>query len=225
MAISHYRPLPGESFSSIDFILPIIALPSLGTLRINDVTLHPSPSTLGQTLLITTEEGDIQISHMHDFKPIADILDLLPNNLEITLTRCAMGHPRGPFNTDGYLTLRDIEANEDLVPLLRCWQGEELFFNNCAGLNDAVLDLMATVEAEGYTCAPRMAELSIENCPNFSAAALRRLVDARLQVFEERVFPGMNLLHISGLAPDISTEDQRHMAQYAYRFEYNPSSA
>jgi hypothetical protein len=151
------------------------------------------------------------------------MLDRLPDYLNIALTSCAMGHPRGPFHWEGGLTLRDIEAHEDLAPLLRCWLGEYLYVENCPGFNDAILDMMATVEAEQFSCAPRMAHLDISDCPNFSAAALRRLVTARLQVHEGRTFPGFSVLCVSGLVPDISTEDQQYISQHVYEFDYYPS--
>jgi hypothetical protein len=224
LAISHYTPLSGELFSSYDFMLPIIALPSLGTLRINDVALYPSPSSVEGTLPLTLDGQGIQFSHIHDFKPIASILNLLPDNIDIALTRCATGHPRRYFNREGRLTLRDIEADQDLVPLLHCWAGEDLHVINCPGFNDAVLDLMATVVAGEYSCAPYMGALIITDCPNFSAAALRQLVIARLQVDEGRIYPGIVGVRISGQAPDISTDDQQQISQHVYEFTYHPSS-
>jgi hypothetical protein len=58
LTISHYTPLPGESFSSTNLMLPIIALSLLGCLHVNDITLHPSPSTLTARLPLTAW-GDI----------------------------------------------------------------------------------------------------------------------------------------------------------------------
>jgi hypothetical protein len=224
MAISHYTPLPGESFSSTNFMLPIIALPSLGSLRVNNVSLLSSPSTLAATLPLTPEGEGIEFSQIRDFKPIADMLDLLPNNVNILLTRCAMGHPRGPFNLGRRLILRDIEADEDLIPLLRCWEGDVLTVDNCPSFNDAVLDMMATVVDEEYVCAPWMVELDIADCPNFSAAALRCLVGARFHVHDGDAYPGINKVYISGLAPNFSTEDQKQISRHVYQFNYYPSS-
>jgi hypothetical protein len=225
LAISHYTPLPGESFLSTNFILPILALPPLAVLRINDLSLHPSPSPLAVTLPLYPHGDGIKFSHIHDFKPIADILDLLPDHLDISLTRCVMGHPRRYFNREGHLTLRDIEADEDFVPLLRCWAGEDLTVENCPGFNDTVLHLMGTVVAGTYFCAPRMIQLIITNCPNFSAAALKRFVSARLKADGGRIYPGIDTVCIYGLAPDISTEDQQQISQHAFYFEYEPSSS
>jgi hypothetical protein len=222
LAISHYTPLPGELFSSTNFMLPIITLPKLGTLHINDVSLHSSPSTLTASLPLT---DGIRFSHIRDFEPIADMLGLLPEDLDISLTRCAIGQPKGAFNWDGRLTLCDIEADEDLVPLLCCWEGGDLSVDNCPGFNDAVLDLMATVVAGKYVCAPRVGDLDITDCPNFSAAALMRLVSARLEVSNGRIYPGFIGVCISGLAPDISTEDQEQISQHVYQFNYCPSSS
>jgi hypothetical protein len=171
----------------------------------SDLILHPSPHTLAPTLPLILE-GNIQVHHIHHFEPIVDMLSLLPSNLNITITRCAMGHPRRFFNWSGCLTLRD-QADEDLVPLLRCWLGAYLYVDNCPGFNDAVLDMMATAKDGQYFCAPYMVELDISNCPNVSAAALRRLASARSQVPDEDTALELHPISVSGLAPDISTED------------------
>jgi hypothetical protein len=78
------------------------------------------------------------------------MLDVQRYSYDVTLTRCAVGHPRRPFNRDGRLYLQDIEAGEDLVPLLRCWHGDDLYVDNCPGFNDIVLDMMATVAGEYF---------------------------------------------------------------------------
>jgi hypothetical protein len=220
LIISKYTPLPDESFTLTNLMLPIITLPSLENLWINDISLHPSPATLAATVPLD-HSVEIQLSDIHDFKPIADVLDLLRNNLDITLTCCAMGHPRRPFNREGCLTLRYIEAYEDLVPLLRCWQGERLYVDDCPAFNDVVLNMMATVEAGEYVCSPRMHQLNVADCPNFSAAALRRFVSTRF-VVDGRAF---SVLYISGLAPDLSTEDQQHISQHVHDFDYDPSQS
>jgi hypothetical protein len=136
-----------------------------------------------------------------------------------------MGHPRGPFNWEGWLTLRDIEADEDLVPLLHCWHGEHLYVENCPGFNDAILNMMATVEDEEYSCAPYMGDLNIADSPNFSGAALRCLVSARFEVVDGRACPGIGEICVSGLAPDILTEEYQQILQYVYQFDYDPASS
>jgi hypothetical protein len=169
--------------------------------------------------------GDFQLSHIRDFKIIAEMLDLLPPAINVTLTRCAMGHPRGGFNVAGRLTLQDIETDEDLVPLLRRWQGRHLHVDNCPGFNDVVLDMMATVAAHGYFSPPLIAQLSISNCPNFSVATLRRLLRARSQVIDGSTSPGISILRVSGLAPEISTVDQQQISQHVHEFHLDPSSS
>jgi hypothetical protein len=221
LSISHYTPLLGELFSSTTLTLPIIALPSLGALRINDLSLQPSPYNL-VVAFPPGPGGYIQLSQIHDFRFIADMLDLLHVAININLTRCAMGLPRGRFNAGGSLTLRDIEADEDLMPLLRRWDGVRLYVDNCPGFNDIVLDVMTTVDAE-YFCAPFMAQLDIADCPNFSVAALKRLVSAKLQFVDGGTQPGIRKLRVSGLAPDISIEDQQQISQHVYEFDYDPS--
>jgi ABC-type transport system involved in cytochrome c biogenesis ATPase subunit len=72
-----------------------------------------------------------------------------------------------------------------------------------------------------------MGDLVITDCPNFSAGALRRLVIARLQFAQRNVYrdPGILGVRISGLAPNISTEDQQQISQHVYEFKYDPSSS
>ena len=219
MAISHYTPLPGESFTLNDVILPIAALHSFKTLSIHDVSLCPSSFTLTATLPLR----GIHLSRIHDFTAIAEMLDLLPFNLDMAITRCAIGSPRGPFNVRGRLSLRDID--DDLVPLLRCWEGAGLTVENCPGFNDVVLDKMATVDAGQYFCAPNMGSLFISNCPNFSTAGLKRFVSGRMGVVKGRLCRGISEVGISGIAPRISIKDQRYISRHLNAFEYHPSSS
>jgi hypothetical protein len=46
LVIANYTPLPGESFTLSDFLLPITPLDGLRLLKINNVTLAPAPSRL-----------------------------------------------------------------------------------------------------------------------------------------------------------------------------------
>jgi hypothetical protein len=218
LTIYRFTPLPGESFSLTNFTLPIVILPSLESLCMSDLTLHPS--TLAATSPLNLE-GNIQCNHTHHLELIADLLSLLPNYLDIILTRCAMGHPSRSFNWVGCLTLRD-QAGEDLIPFLRCWHGKSLVVENCLGFNDAVLDMMATFENGGFFCAPCMVDLDIVDCFNFSAAALKRLVSARYQVPDEDTDLVIHSVYVCGLAPDISAEEQRQISQYVGSFAYHP---
>jgi hypothetical protein len=177
------------------------------------------------TIPLAPECRGLELSHIRDFNSIADTLNQLPNDLDIVLTGCAMGDPRGPFNLGGHLALRDINANEDIIPLLRCWQGSVLDVDNCPGFNDAVLDKMTTIDAGEYSCASCLDELNILNCPNFSAGALMRFVSARLEVVDGSTSPRLTKLSVSGFAPNISTEDQQQISQHVDKFKYSPSSS
>ena len=137
----------------------------------------------------------------------------------ISITHCAIRRISRHFNWDGRLTLRDIETDEDLIPLLRCWDGEVLILDNRPGFDDDALDLMAKVVDCRLYYAPRITELVVTDCSNFSADALVRCVSARMES-RWRIF----CLRVTGLVPDISTVDRQRILQQVYEFEYAPSS-
>jgi hypothetical protein len=139
LAISHYTPLPSQSFPTSDFLFPITLMPNLQFLNMADLALHPSPT---HTMDCMREDSlYLKLSDIHNFESIAAIFSVLGGSTDITLTRCTMGDP-GPFNADGKLTLRDIDADQNLVPLLHAWEGDTLQVINCPGFNDVVLDMM-----------------------------------------------------------------------------------
>jgi hypothetical protein len=85
--------------------------------------------------------------------------------------------------------------------------------------------MMATFEDVRFFCAAYMHRLTITDCPNVSAAALRRFVKARLQADGVRTYSTINELCVSGFAPNISIEDQQQISQHVYGFKYYPSSS
>jgi hypothetical protein len=148
--------------------------------------------------------NDFALYDLVDFEPVAEMIEMMGCVFEFTLTRCALGRP-ADFGVGGYLTLEEIDENEDMVPLLCAWQGERLSVTKCPGFTDRVLDAMgARVDGTGVSaCARGLTRLHIANCPNFTIAALRRLVAG--------LFPHQGIhfeaVHLTGCASRLSIED------------------
>jgi len=74
---------------------------------------------------------------------------------------------------------------------------------------------MATEENGVFICAPRVGDLSISGSPNFSVAALRRLVESKLHLPLPAEFPDewilisarFEAIQIFGDAPPFSPQD------------------
>jgi hypothetical protein len=181
-----------------------------------DLTLDPSPLPLPPSaewpFLM-----ELQLKDIHNARSLTDIFDILTNTINVTVTHSAIGDA-GPFNSEGHLTLEDIDADQDLVPLLRNWEGYDLTVEGCPSFNDTVLHMMAPREDGTHNCAHYMAELVILDCPNFSVAALKELVSAKLNAAD-----GFTLesLRVSGRAPYISAEDYQLLTEKVHRFDHS----
>jgi hypothetical protein len=79
LTISHYAPLPSESFSTSKFLRPITLMPNLRCLNMTDLTLHPSfTHTTDQNLppLLYAWEGDsLQVINCPSFNDA--VLDIM----------------------------------------------------------------------------------------------------------------------------------------------------
>jgi hypothetical protein len=212
LAVSHYKPLPGESFLASDFLRPITMIKDLQYLDMTDLALDPSPFPL-PTSTERPRLAGLQLKDMHISKSLAEIFDFCTYTNEITFTSSATGDA-GAFNSEAYLTLEDIDADQDLVPLLRNWEGFYLEVKRCPSFNDVVLHMMAPGEDGAYNCAQHMGKLVILDCPNFSVSALKQLVRAKLNGL------AIDLLKVSGRAPVISVEDYLWLSENTDRFNY-----
>jgi hypothetical protein len=215
LSISHFTPLPSQSFLISDFLLPITLMPNLRRLDISDVVFHPSP--FPATADISLDPSHLQLRNINSFESITAIFEILGDTPNITVTHCPIGDP-GPFNYNGELTLRDIDEDQDLVPILHSWEGRILRVINCPSFNDAVFDMMnAYVEEDGirtYAHANYASKLYIQDCLNFSAAALMRFITNR---------SGDHLVvRISGRAPDIGDDDLTWLSESLDDFLYEP---
>jgi hypothetical protein len=141
LVISHYKPLSGESFLASDCLRPITTIKDLQCLDMADLTLDPSPLAL-LALAEWPFLMDLQLKDIDNARSLTEIFDLFTNTINVTVTHSTIGDA-GPFNSEGHLTLEDIDADQDLVPLLRNWEGYYLTVEGCPCFNDTVLHVMA----------------------------------------------------------------------------------
>jgi hypothetical protein len=118
----------------------------------------------------------------------------------------------------GSLHLEDISAN--ILELLRCWNGKQLFITRCPGLNDRTLEDIGHRHAN---CAPNLHSLFIYDCPNISSAGLKQLVrDRRSLSDSDGRFP-LKKLSVSWDVPHITPKDRLWFTKKLRRFGYrNP---
>jgi hypothetical protein len=218
LTFSHYKPLPGESFLVSDFLRPIANIDYLAFLGVIDLILEPSPLLL-PTLAVMFILPELQLKNIHNSQSLTEILGFLATTSEITITHSAIGDA-GPFNSEGSLTLEDIDADQDLVPLLRSWGGRSLAVKGCPSFTDTVINMM-TREDGTRNCARVMTKLSISDCPNFSVAALKQLVNAEWHADDGLA---IDSLLVSGRAPFFSAEDCQWLSQFVFEFDYSPTT-
>ena len=192
-------------------------MPNLRGLDFNDLVLCPSSFPPAADML--PDPSHLQLQNIRCFESISAIFEILGDTPNITIKHCAIGNP-GPFNYDGELTLRDMDGDQDLIPILRAWRGCILNVVNCPSFDDTVLDMMndndEPYEIGTYsTCAKYAHSLYIRDCLNFSAGALRRFVTNRSGSFLT--------VHISGRVPDIGDEDLTWLSESLDGFYYQPS--
>jgi hypothetical protein len=184
-------------------------------LGMTDLTLDPSPLPLPTStewpLLM-----ELRLQDMHNSPSLVEIFDVFRHASNITFTHSAIGDA-GPFNWDGYLTLEEIDADQDFVPLLHNWEGHYLTVKGCPSFNDTVVHMMAPREDGTHHCARYMTELVIWDCPNFSVAALRQLVNAKLNAADGFAIES---LRVSGRAPVISLEDHQWLCENTDSFDH-----
>jgi hypothetical protein len=222
--ITSYTPRPGDSpFTTETLMRPVSRFSNLETLTIYNIELRrappnflppPSPLPLLKDLhLYNINSGNRR------FRPIADIFEFLDDPRDVRISRCPIGfmermighvddqvdpdvirdNPHEPIT--GLELVRIDNDSQDFISFLDCWSGGVLSFISCPGFNDNVLDEMASPSEDGgFQCAPELINLTIIDCPDFSVAALKRLVSARDGLVQ--------WLTIGGHAPYFSLEDK-----------------
>jgi hypothetical protein len=185
-------------------------------LIMTDIVLDPSPlplptSTAPHILM------ELELKDIHNSQSLAENFDLVDCSV-VAFTHSAIGDV-GPFNSEGRLILEDIDADQDLVPLLRSWEGSSLTVKGCPSFNDTGLHMMTPREDSVRNCAYDMAELIIVDCPNFSFAALRQLVSAKLNSANG---PDIQSIAVDGHASVISAEDYQWLSENVDEFYTKP---
>ncbi|KAJ3517003.1 hypothetical protein NLJ89_g776 [Agrocybe chaxingu] len=108
--------------------------------------------------------------------------------------------------------------SDDLTHFLSLWDGNDLLIDECPGLTDDTLEHFAA--QVGYFS---MTVLRILDCPNFSVAALKRLVGAR--VLSAHIANGeeMRTVDVTGNGPELSEDDRSwfHCVMDSQRFSWD----
>ena len=115
-----------------------------------------------------------------------------------------------------YLELSEVGADQDLEDFLCFWDGEILAIRSCVGFDDSLLAIFQAEIAPPFhvMLSPSLRELHIQDCPNFSANALRKMIQARkdFAISEENKDLGLgyiNEVFVCGMGPILSAEDAR----------------
>jgi hypothetical protein len=199
-------------------LLPLAATTGIETLRITDLVLRPSPERLPLPDF-PNDIGFLIFEELHDFRVIDEIIRLLNDPYDISLTSCTLGDATDGFwhfgdgeGIRGALTLAQM-MNQDMAPLLRLWNGRDLDIIGCPSFNDVVLHLMSSMEGGAFICAKYVQQLSIQNCPNFSISALQQLVESRLDYPNDYHYHSLtptkfDSISLQGNVPSVSQEDR-----------------
>jgi hypothetical protein len=144
------------------------------------------------------------------------------------------------FQKDSYRTLSlgavevaDIAHSDSLSLCFEMVEAKELHINNCPGLDDSSIEaMMLPLRKPNQRPALRdMHTLEITNCPNFSIASLRELVERRNEDLSkypdldwEEVVRGMDRLVLRGSCPLVSDEDEIWFKENVEDFEIDRES-
>ncbi|KAF8153955.1 hypothetical protein B0H34DRAFT_71837 [Crassisporium funariophilum] len=97
---------------------------------------------------------------------------------------------------------------DSLVNLLCSWSGSSLTLVKCPAFNDAVLDVLAAKGKDGEMFKEaRDGRLIVDGCPDFTAAALRRLIAARKEAMVRTAIYPIHTIVVSYGEP-LSEEDK-----------------
>jgi len=194
-------------FSPYDFLQPLIDTEA-HTLHIIDVDLDPSPEVYQINL---RNLSFLVFEDMHDSQIMDHIINLV-NPYTLTCIRCTFEGTFRHFGrpTRSVLVLEDIDG--DISPLVRAFDGETLNITRCPRFDDTILDMMTGPGGnQTLACTRYLQNLDILDCPNFSIAALRRLVASRLHLENvpaaAAVEPPVQIIFLAGDVPAISDVD------------------
>jgi hypothetical protein len=213
----------------------------LTSFSINDVHLDESP-----TPPVLDADGEfltdlfadffiletIILENMHNTSSVEQILDVLGGltDLHLHITHCPL-HPS--YNFEGHLSLKDIDADQDLVAFLTGCISQKLDIDGCPGFSDELLNAMMSPESSDDwhkmpSCTPFVQDLSILNCTDFSISTLKKVIETRrtqaigVNPFVQTMPPRICLLRLSGRVPDVSEEDREWFKSLLSDFSYDP---
>ena len=229
LAVSRFKSGPRDSFTARDLMSPLVELP-LESLRITDLDLAPLPSR-SDPIAVLDHLSFLALEDLPIIERMNDILDFLSTVDEITMTRCVTSHLPTLSTYDAELRLDDIGIHHDLAPVLLRWQGRELDVNNCSGFNNAVLALMSARNAETgrFIYARYVRRLRITDCPCFTVAALKHLVDVRRKPPAQNpanipLTTHFRELSVTGDVPRLSSEDRHWFHDLVPDFRYHSNN-
>jgi hypothetical protein len=220
LIVSHFRPRDGEVLTICDFMIALKPIQRLFDLTIIDLQIDMSESPLANY----EDMEDVNLTHLETldvrdlecFEPIDTILCAVGTRLKLmAITRCVTSHIQ---SFRGSLHLEGISGN--ILQLLCCWNGKELFITRCPGFNDH------TLEDIGYwhaNCVPNLHTLCISDCLNISSAGLKQLVRDRCSLSDSDGQFLLKKLSVSWDVPHITPKDRLWFTKKLRRFGYrNP---
>lgn len=145
---------------------------------------------------------------------------------EINFVSCSVPFISGSFLTPN-LNCTDVPASvpsfaaddDSLYNIISSWNGTWLSFTECPALDDKFIDWLATNGENGVYEACGIKFIDLEDCSNFSAAAIRRLVaaanDPAILSSQKRPYGyGMSQLNVCGDGPQLLEEDMTWFEGY-----------
>jgi len=112
------------------------------------------------------------------------------------------------------LILEALPRNARAQHIFQSWMGNSLVVRGCDGFNDTFLECLFELGVNTEDCAaPRMQYIAIEDCTNFTFAALKLLIEERQASAREFGYHGyfnkIESLAVTGKAPHLTNEERR----------------
>jgi hypothetical protein len=211
LTIARFKPQLGESCTIRELFQPLSNVVGPEVLCICDLVLPPSPAVL-QPLQPMSGVNILHFFDCHDHQVMREIFRVVGAPYDLSFVRCSLGGSFGGIGSFGHLGRLELkEISHELVSALCFWNGSYLDLVNCPRVDDVFLGAMAFEENGVLICAPYVRGLSIHDCPNFSVAALRRLVKSKLHLPPvpnwELISTRFERIAVSGDVPPFSPED------------------
>ncbi|GBE77341.1 hypothetical protein SCP_0102140 [Sparassis crispa] len=186
LTISGYRGASGIG-TVHQFVQCLCALLHLRHLKLVDVAFRNGDEPAGfgvlQKGLNTLELEDVSA------ETLRGLFSLFLSTVEhITFTGCMIPDEMDRLPPCG-LQIAHLSAEQDLAPVLRRWSGEDLTVIDCPSFNTALLAELAQPDAVGNWMCPRLMNITVSGCAQFTSGDLRRMVDPRCAVRERTGFP------------------------------------